>query len=133
MIMIVKTVDQYLYELQRDVFVLELVRPPLDFKFDAEAEQAHLAWFKEVGVNYAQTVPQGAYGGKFDLYWVDFSGWDDPLIAAYTAKFENANGSSLQPDKYRMVAVNYREWVEAGGTERYEQHMRDLEDPDWNP
>ena len=133
MIMMIKTIDEYLYELQRDVFVLELLSPWGEFKFDAESERAHLDWFKEVGLKYAVTAPEGAFGGGYGLYYVDFSGWDDPLIAAYVAKFENEHGTSLQPDKYRMNAINYREWVESGGIERHEQHLRDLEDPEWNP
>ena len=133
MIMMIKTIDQYLYELQRDVFVLELVKPSLESEIDVESEKAHLDWFKQVGIDYAVTAPEGAFGGGYGLYYVDFSGWDDPLITSYTAKFENADGTSLQPDKYRMSAINYKEWAEAGGIERYEQHLRDLEDPEWNP
>lgn len=125
--------DDYLYEKQRDIFVLQIknqskVRP---FVFDRDNEEnkaiieGQLKWLDSHRVEYAKTAWPELICGWNGLIYVNFSGWDDPVIAEYSAEFEDANGKSKTPEKFEMFAISYEKWVEGGGIERLEKARND--------
>lgn len=125
--------EEYLEETKRDCFFLQLV-PASFFQYDEDSRQEHLAWLTEHGVNYYLTVgsQSGLLAGDPGCYYLDFNGWDDPLLKKYCDKFES-NNQSLAPDKYRIVVWPHDEYVSSGDREKYLQHLTDLQDPDYNP
>lgn len=132
-------IDHYLYTLKRDIFVLQLKhRPRFDNEltlfgnFNEEAFEKHVAWFNERNIKYEMTAPMGWLSGRSGFYWVDFTSPDDPAVIAYSAEFENADGGSKDTTSYQLYLYSYADWVKDGKDKEYEQHLRDLDDPDFN-
>ncbi len=69
--------------------------------------------------------------GWLGHYCVGFDGPEDPRIKLYSIQFEDANGKSLEPDKYQMLCMSYNDWVSSGKLAEYEQYLIDREDPNW--
>ena len=135
---LIHNTDEYLYEKKRDIFVLELknqVKERMSFDrnniANQQIEKEQLDWLTAHGISFAKTCSPGVLIGWAGHYFVDFSGWDDPAVAAYSAAFENDNGSSKAPDKFRMVALSYEEWVKNGFLSKHEQYLIDREDPNF--
>ena len=76
------------------------------------------------------TCSTGTLGGWYGLYYIDINPTKE-LIDEHTAKFENPDGSSLKPVNYQMTLIEYQEWIDKGGIEEYEQHLRDMADPNY--
>jgi hypothetical protein len=135
--MLIKNTDQYLYENKRDIFILEIKNQTGTLWYNDEdqynkaIEKEQLDWLDAHGVEYARTGPPELLEGWLGHYYVDFAGWDDPKVAEYTEQYENKDGSSLNPEKYRMVALSYEEWVGKGRLAEYEQYLKDMEDPNY--
>ena len=52
------------------------------------------------------------------MYAVYFADPGDPRVAEYTARFENPDGLSLEPEVYQMNLLPYQSWLDHGGPDR---------------
>ena len=132
---LIKTTDEYLYVKKRDILVLQLKTPNSVFfsRDDVETqriEQEQLSWFKDRGIESYRTCDPSAMIGWFGEYYIDVDPADD-LVERYTDVFETTEGKSKYPERYQMVQLGYQEWVDGGGMQRYEQLVKDLENPDY--
>jgi hypothetical protein len=137
--MLIYTTDDYLYRDKRDIFVLILEnQKPEGIAYDSDypdnkaVAKEVIDWLTEHNIKYAHTVSPDIIEGWMGHYYVEFTGWDDPQVAEWSKDFENDDGSSKYPDKFRMVALSYDEWVDDGSEARHKQYLIDREDPDYN-
>ncbi len=77
-------------------------------------KQEHQEWFKNQGLTLTQVRTL-----EFDLpvtnfYHVNFASAQDVRLAAYSDKFEDQSGISLQPHMYQLYEWSYTDWVEQG-------------------
>ncbi len=128
--MILKSVDQIMDEEKRDMYFIDFGRFLLDHEEQSmlKRRQEHFEWFASKGLRHASAAPRGWMEGDPGLYAVYFTSQDDPCVAGYTALFENPDGSSLDPDTYRMSLITYQSWLANGGPARL---VRDLADNDF--
>jgi hypothetical protein len=132
-------IQHYQHTLKRDVFILEMISQKSDEdgvvwpgRDKDEVVFARITdWLDAQQIKYQMTATMGHMCGPTGLYWIDFTGADDPKLLKFSALFENPDGTSLQPEKYMLYQMDYQSWVERGGPEAYEQHLRDLEDPNF--
>jgi hypothetical protein len=136
--MLIFTTDDYLYEKKRDIFILEIKNQNPDRIFydreyhkNIEIDNTLTKWLDQHNIKYFFTGPPGTLVGWNGHYYVDFQGWEDPNLTLYCNHFENANGESLEPTKYQMLAISYKEWVTTGKLESYEKYLIDRENPDY--
>ena len=131
---IVQYYDHFLYTNKRDIFLLQLspIKNNL-FRFDESYADENLNWFKENNIHFEKVVSTTVLMGWTGLYYVDFKGWDDPMLTQYTKKFENEDGMSLNPEKYQMLSMSYEQWINEGRLIEYEKLLKDIEDGtgDW--
>lgn len=71
-------------------------------------------------------------GWSGEIY-VGFDGWEDPKLKAWSGEFEINGTWSKYPEKFALLAIPYRDWVENGGIEKHEAYLKELEDPDSCP
>ena len=144
----IKSINEYLYEKGRDIFVLKLTHPdefaagndtlpePV-FNYRKRVIRTHqkLAtdWLDRHGVSWAMTVPDWLMEGWIGHIYVDFNGRDDPRLLAWSDEFEIDGIQPRYPEKFAMYVFSHQDWVESGGLERHEALLRDMEDPDWSP
>ncbi len=134
---LLKTIEDLLYEKRRDIFVLRLYNQGSGIAFRSEnqdnaaIEKEQLDWLNEHGVHYEKTVSQCIIEGWIGQYYVDFNGWDDPIVAEYTKAFENENGVSNHPTKYQMHSRSYQQFVDSGDHGHYKQYLIDRSDPNY--
>ena len=127
--MILKSIDQITDEEKPDMFFIDFGQ----FLFDCDEQlrskrrEDHHDWFAAKGLRHAPAAPRGWLEGDPGLYAVHLAGPDDPRVAEYTARFENADGSSLEPEVYQMNLLPYQSWLDHGGPDRL---ARDLADDD---
>ena len=125
--MILKSVDQIMDEEKRDMFFLDFGQ----FRFDGDEQlrlkrrEEHFDWFAAKGLRHAPAAPRGWLEGDPGLYAVYFTGPDDPCVAEYTARFENADGSSLEPEVYQVSLLPYQSWLDHGGPDRLARDLAD--------
>jgi hypothetical protein len=129
--MLIQTTDYYLHKDKKDIFVLSLTREKLGIGYDDATLAEHKTWLDNNGIKYVMTCWPGWLCGDSGLYYLYVDGRDDPKLLAYSAKFEDAEGKSLDPTKYQAFVLRYDEWVADGGPEKYAQHLINLEDPDY--
>lgn len=136
----IEYVDYYLEQNKHDVFYLQLVsqgKYPWDFesistgRIDTNILKQHLLWLDEHGVKYAMICDIGWMSGDTGMYYQGFDNWNDPRLKEYCAKFEDENGNSKDPTKYLLCYRSYEEWLNSGKRDKYLQHLKDLEDPDY--
>jgi len=138
--MLIYLTDQYLYEKKRDIYVLQIINQDKsrwffqrDNKDNLKIQKEITIWLTDNDIDYAITGPPGLLEGWTGMYYVDFSGEDDPKLKLWMSTFEDENGNSLHPEKYIMYQYSYQDWVNSGGLTRHEQHLKDMEDPDYCP
>jgi hypothetical protein len=138
MTMIMHNFEYYLHREKRDIFLLRIInqnRSVLFYDQDFEAnklvEKQQLEWLDQQGVEYFHSCPPEILMGWLGHYYVGFDGPEDPRIKLYSIQFEDANGKSLEPDKYQMLCMSYNDWVSSGKLAEYEQYLIDREDPNW--
>ncbi len=139
MVMRILTTDEYLYEKKRDILILQLKSPKPGLLFysegyDEETERLaneQLTWFNEQGIDYRHTCSPSTLAGWHGSYYIDIDPIDS-LVGEYVKKFENEDGASLHPEYYQMIALSYDAWVSNGKLEKHEQHLKDIQDPDYN-
>ena len=131
-----QTVQGILPEKKRDILFLQMrIKTTDDAIFldrelcEHEAEE-QLNWFKERGVRSYMTCGPNTLIGWFGEYYIDIAA-DDPIILEYSLIYEDAQGKSLSPNKYQMCGISYNNWLLNGGLERYEQHLKNRDDPNW--
>jgi hypothetical protein len=114
---IIKTIDQIMDEEKRDMFFIRFGQPFIDpgEPPNPKPRQEQLAWFKAKGLTYATAAPRGWLEGDPGNFAVYFDNPEDPRVAEYTARFENADGGSLDPDAYQMVLITYQSWLDNDG------------------
>ena len=142
MVMLINTTNEYLYEKKRDLLILRLKTPDNGkfnlFGFDRDDEETNrlareqLNWFSSHDINSYMTCSPGMLAGWDGLYYIDIDPRSD-LVIEYSKKFEDADGKSLTPHYNQMLLLSYDEWVANNGIEEHEQHLRELEDSDYNP
>lgn len=127
--MILKSVDQIMDEEKRDMFFIDFGRFLLDHDKQSMSQrrQEHFDWFAAKDLRHASAAPRGWLEGDPGLYAVYFTGPDDPRVAEYTARFENADGSSLEPEVYQMSLLPYQSWLDHGGPDRLAREFADDE------
>ncbi len=127
--MIMRSVDQIMDTAKRDMFFIRFGGDCLDIDgpSDPLPRAEHLAWFDAHGLSYEIAAPRGWLEGDPGCFAVHFAGLDDPLVAAYTGRFENEDGKSLNPDAYQMVYMTYQSWLDEGGPSR----MKEDEEAEW--
>lgn len=135
--MLIKTIDRYFYEKRRDLLILEMrIKKEdsifVDRELCEEAAKSQLKWFSDRGIKSYATVDAGILAGWFGHYYIDVDP-SDPLILEYSREFEDINGKSLYPDIFQMCCISYSEWIKNDGIELYEQHLKDMEDPNYCP
>ena len=127
--MILKSIDQIMDEEKRDMYFVDFSR--LLFSGDRQLmeqhRQEHFDWFASKELRHAPAAPRGWLEGDPGLYAVYFAGQDDPRVAEYTARFENADGSSLEPEVYQMNLLPYQSWLDHGGPDRLAREFADDE------
>ena len=79
---------------------------------DRPSRRRHFDWFKAHGLRWETAAPRGWLEGDPGVYAVHFDGPDDPRVARYAAEFEDATGTSLEPDAYQMYSLPYASWLE---------------------
>ena len=142
----IKSINEYLYEKGRDIFVLKLTHPD-EFGTDADAILEPAAnyrkrviranqtlatdWLDRHGVGWALTGPDWLMSGWIGHIHVDFDGWDDPRLKAWSDEFEIDGVHSRYPEKFVMLVISYEKWIENGGLAQHEAHLQEMEDPDW--
>jgi hypothetical protein len=132
---LIHNTDYYFYEKRRDILILEMrIRRENSILPDAEscelAAEPQLTWFRNRGIDSHKTCSPGTLVGWCGHYYIDLDP-ADPVVLEYTAEFENANGSSLDPEKYAMMCLSYQHWRDSGGIDQYEQYLKDLADPSY--
>lgn len=135
--MLIKTLNDYFYEKRRDLIVLQIKYKPEgrifidrdDEKFK-EISKNHLEWFEQRGIKMFRTVPPEIIMGWAGHYYVDIDP-KDPILIEYSKEFEDETGVSISPDDYQLYNIFYSEWLKNNGIEKYEQHLKDLENPDY--
>lgn len=128
--MILKSFDQIMDEEKRDMYFIDFGRflCGLEEQSMLKMRQEHFEWFGSKGLRHASAAPRGWLEGDPGLYAVYFTGLDDPRVAEYTARFENPDGLSLDPDTYQMSFVTYESWLAHDGP----GHLaRDLAEDNW--
>jgi hypothetical protein len=95
----------------KDSFFLQMTPVDLRFTYDESVRAAMLDWFRNWDIEFEVTAPIGWLMGDPGRYHVAFSGWDDPLLRLWCEQFEDANGESLQPDKYVMQVYPYENYL----------------------
>jgi hypothetical protein len=128
---IIHNKEYYLDRDKKDIFMLSLTRNKLGIKYDEATLVEHKAWLDAADIKYTMTCWPGWMCGDSGLYYLYVDGWDDPRLLAYCAKFEDAEGKSLDPTKYNIYVEKYDEWVAKGGPVEYAQYLKDLEDPNY--
>ena len=124
---LIQSIDDFLYEKKRDIYVLQIIDQTSHFKLiydensDANkiTERKQLEWFDENHIKYYFTCTAEHMCGWNGLYYIDFTDHNDPLIKAYSSKFENKEGNSLEPTQYQLYCVEYNKWVKSGGLKIY--------------
>ena len=111
---IIRGIDQIMAERQRDTLFLQF--PGLGFWADpdegrasAEARRIQFAWLEARGLTWEMAAPRGWLEGDTGLYAVHCD-IDDPRIAAYSAEYENAEGTSLDPGSYQLNILDFGSW-----------------------
>lgn len=134
----IKTIQQYLYEKQRDLLLLKLRSPNSEFLFDGDDEETqkienqHINWFKDRGIEFYRTCDQSVISGWLGEYYIDVDPTND-IVNEYSTMFETTDGNSLNPLRYQMYIIDYKNWIDEGGDKIYEQHLKDMEDSNYNP
>ena len=151
---IIEDLDHYLYTTQRDVFYLKLTHPDEDPE-EPESIMKHRGnyrdprvqvnqkiatdWFEYHGVSWTMTGPSAVLSGWHVLegwsgeIYVSFDGWEDPKLKAWSDEFEIDGVHPKYPDKFIMFAILYKNWLDKGGIEKHEKHLKLLADPDYSP
>ncbi len=136
----IEYIDYYLERNKRDVFYIQLIPQgeiPWDFesistgRLDTNILKQHLLWLDEHNIKHAMICDIGWFSGDTGMHYQDFQGWDDPLLKEYCAIFEDENGNSKDPSKYLLCYRSYDDWVSSGKRDKYLQHLKDLEDPNY--
>lgn len=138
---LLKNTDEYLYEKKRDVFVLHIQPviedddgyPVANYRHESVEEETkiHLDWLDAHGIKWVQTGPSGLLEGWMGHYYVDFTSWEQPELLAYSAQFENEDGTSMAPDRYKMYGLSYQEWIESGDAAAHETYLIESKDPNY--
>jgi hypothetical protein len=66
---------------------------------------------QRLGLEVEVTAQLGWLQDDPGRYHVEFSGWDDPLLKLWCEQFEDADGESLQPDKFAMQVYPYEDYL----------------------
>jgi hypothetical protein len=98
-------------ELKRDCFFFQMKADHRGFKYDESVRAAMLAWFKGWDLEVELTARIGWLMGDPGRYHVAFAGWDDPLLKLWCEQFEDADGESLQPDKFVLQVYPYEDYL----------------------
>jgi len=145
---LIKSINEYLYEQKRDIFILKLTDPEeyppservmpkafLNYRTDKIRSHQKLAtdWLDAHGVAWAATTPEGLLEGWCGHLHVDFDGWEDPRLKAWCNEFEIDGERPKYPEKFVLYVQRYEDWVAQGGLARHEAWLQEMEDPDWSP
>ena len=130
---LIQSIDDFLYEKKRDIYVLQIIDQTSHFKLiydensDANkiTERKQLEWFDKNHIKYYFTCTSELMCGWNGLYYIDFTGPNDPLINKYSTEFENNEGHSLEPSKYQLYCLEYSKWVKSKGLENHLQRLRE--------
>lgn len=76
------------------------------------ARLRHFEWLEAHGVTWETAAPRGWLEGDPGIYMLHVEP-DDPRVAAYAAKFETAEGRSLDPEAYQVVVLIFADWLRA--------------------
>lgn len=133
---LIHNVGHYFYEKKRDLLILEL-KTPSNIIFDRKdliTEQIgneQVQWFKDRGIDSFMTVSEDIICGWLGHYYIDVDPYA-PIVSEYSSVFEDAEGQSLKPDRYRMIIVSYNDWVDSGNLKQYEQYLKDVASGNYN-
>jgi len=137
--MLIHSTDYYLYNKKRDLLILEIrykEKDTFSISIDKDNEtvkqiaNTHIDWFAQRGIKSYLTVPPGILVGWLGHYYIDIDP-TDAIVTEYSKEFEDSEGRSLEPTKYQMLCLWYNTWVEEGGIEKYETHLKEMADPNY--
>lgn len=106
---IYKHVDQYMLERRRDSFFLLIVKDQNTGQIDQHVKDEQLTWLSEHKVHFEPATSDSPYDE--DLFFVDFDSWEDLRLKMYAGQFECIGGLSLDPERFQMFCIGYKEWA----------------------
>lgn len=114
---LIKSIDELFKERQKDLFVLKFFNQKHTFsgiyreddEDNIKIREDHMRWFDENGIRYELTCPASLLCGWNGEYCVEF---DDASLKKYCEQFETPGGKSVQPDKFQMYSLCYKNWSE---------------------
>jgi len=95
--------------------------------YDEPTRLQHLAWFENWDLSVENVGVQSWMMGETGYYFVDFRDADDPRLDLWCKTFEDADGHSLAPDKYKMYIYPYQMYLDKKAAGEFEQNDSD----DW--
>jgi hypothetical protein len=87
-----------------------------DPNFDPSLAQQQMQWFESQGLQLTQVLTVGqTVPHSTDFYHVNFASSEDARLTAYSAKFEDSDGASLNASTYQMFEWSYDGWISTNG------------------
>ena len=93
--------------------------------FDLKVKIDHMEFFAKHGLIIQQVRSMQDAHPILGFYHVRFQGQDDPVLAQYSQQFEDATGTSLNPNMYQMFEWSYSGWVKENGPAQLQQYLQD--------
>ena len=87
--------------------------------WDPTVFNQHMSWFADNGVSVTPVAAMGDQEVLGNLYHVGFDSQVDPKLVAYTAAWENEDGTSLRPDQYQMLEWSWEGWINNQGPQEF--------------
>jgi hypothetical protein len=81
-------------------------------EYDEPTRLQHLSWFKDWDLTVETVGFLGLLIGDAGYYYVDFRDANDPRLDQWSKLFEDADGNSLEPDKYKMFVYPYQMYLD---------------------
>lgn len=103
-----------------DTFFFKLTLSTDYWLFDEATRDQHLAWFDNWDLSVEKVGYQGLLIGESGYYYVDFRDEVDPRLDLWCKMFEDADGTSLAPDKYNMYVYPYQHYIDKKATGEFE-------------
>jgi hypothetical protein len=91
-----------------------------------QMQQEHVNWFVTQGLQLTQVRTHQFDAPVTNFYHVSFAGAQDVRLTAYSDKFENQEGFSLQPEAYQLYEWSYDAWCESGLRDAWLAHTTKL-------
>lgn len=95
-----------------------------DPSFDSSLHQQQIQWFESQGLTLTQVQTVGQIDSLHTgFYHVSFAGAEDIRLAAYSGRFEDSEGNSLDEHTYQMFEWSYDGWINSGGPSAFDEFV----------